>query len=633
MKKRILVILVLTFFVKCFSQESILLLMKEYETHSDLSKVTRKESLGHVYVLTRKEMDIMQAYTLADVLKGIPMFHQFPNRYGAYTLLNPGERAGISIKYRLYIDDHEVSSIHTSNPFLTFDHYPLDNINHIEIYYSMGSIAVSNEPAQVIIKMYTKKPERENSSNIRLSKDIRNSYSGNVVIAKQINDNESFLFMVDQSYFDYKSVHINNDMVSRDNTYRSVFFKYKFQDYIFETGYMAVHRDIFTGFSLDSVPDDGNLDSVDFYVYLTRYLLDDKSFKFHVSYDNQKREYTEDNKEGLLFPLKLFNQSNPPIMYSEKRTFDKYSLYIEKKINTRIHHALFGTFIRYYRQKGDKFHVLLKDMSLVKDLFYVKYFRNFSTYFEDIFTPFKNISLIGGVRLDNFKFSNTKTKNKFNYRIGFSTIVKNRLTLKGFISYSYLLPSMYLIENAKDFYLEPMNIKVLTGETKYKIDETSSISFIAQFYKARKHFDFDRVTNSFVNGKDKKFHVFSLLYRWEPDYFNTIEVNYWFTNQGDTSLSPPTGGFIKLFTEFKKIKIYNEITYKSDYKPLFYNFNSSFNYSFSITYHLPEDYYITLKGENLFGNGGRAVRAFPIGFPASYPVYDRKYIISINKIF
>ncbi|WP_457642764.1 TonB-dependent receptor plug domain-containing protein [Persephonella sp.] len=615
-------------------ENSILLLMKKYEQESDLSRKTRRETLGHYYIFTRKDLEIMQAHNLSDVLKSIPMFHFLPNRFGIYTLTNPGERAGISIKYRLYIDDIELSSIQTANPFLVYDHYPLDNINHIEIYYSMGAVSVSNEPAQVIIRMYTKKPERENSSKLRVTKDSRQGYTGNMVFSKLINEDESFLVMVDKSRFDFKSRNVSNGSVSRDEKLKAVYIKYSYHNLTFETGYTSVHRDIFTGFSLDAVPDAGKIDSADFFTYITGYFLSDSSLKINLSYDSQVREYYEQNKEGIFYPLTVYDLLNPIVFYNEKRTFEKYGFYAEKSYKTPENLLFIGAYLKYYRQKLDKALYRLSDGTFSTGLngFYVKNFRNYSVYIEDTYSLRENISFIGGMRLDTFKFYGSESQSKLNARLGLSSIF-DKLYLKGFFSRSYLLPSFYLLENAENNRLSPIDVRVVSGEAGYRFSRNSVLSFTAQFFKAKKHFDFDRTVNKIVNGQDKDFRVFSFLYRQELGLFNTLELNYWFTNQGDTSFSPPNGGYIKLFSELGRLKLYNELVYKTSYRPLFFRFDSSLMYSMSVSYQFDNDITVTFKGYNITGSSVKVARIFPVGMPVEYPAYDRRYTLTVSKVF
>ena len=52
-----------------FSDENIEMLLKQYRSESELSKITEKESAGLVNIFTRDDLEKMQAHTLLDVLK------------------------------------------------------------------------------------------------------------------------------------------------------------------------------------------------------------------------------------------------------------------------------------------------------------------------------------------------------------------------------------------------------------------------------------------------------------------------------------------------------------------------------------------------------------------------------------
>jgi len=81
----------------------------------------------------------MQAYTLSDVLRTLKLNQNLVNRFGVENMTNPGVYPGTPTSFRLYINNQEVSSVHTDNPFFMFDNYPLDHIDHIEIYIGAGS--------------------------------------------------------------------------------------------------------------------------------------------------------------------------------------------------------------------------------------------------------------------------------------------------------------------------------------------------------------------------------------------------------------------------------------------------------------------------------------------------------------
>jgi iron complex outermembrane receptor protein len=59
-----------------FGQEDISTLLSTYEESMDLTNKTRVESLGHYILITRKEIEMMQADKLSDILKSLKL-HTF----------------------------------------------------------------------------------------------------------------------------------------------------------------------------------------------------------------------------------------------------------------------------------------------------------------------------------------------------------------------------------------------------------------------------------------------------------------------------------------------------------------------------------------------------------------------------
>jgi iron complex outermembrane receptor protein len=59
---------------------------------------------------------------------------------------------------------------------LVWGDMPIEYIDHIEVYRGASSIEFGNEPGQVVIKLYTKKPEREEGGKLRLLADDKRSH-------------------------------------------------------------------------------------------------------------------------------------------------------------------------------------------------------------------------------------------------------------------------------------------------------------------------------------------------------------------------------------------------------------------------------------------------------------------------
>ncbi|WP_457625590.1 TonB-dependent receptor plug domain-containing protein [Persephonella sp.] len=610
--------------------EDILSLMKKYEEESDLSKKTKVESLGHVITFTRKDLELMQAYTLADVLKLVPLNNFLPNRYGVETLVNPGSPLTVSLVYRLYIDDHEVSSIHTYSPFLTYDRYPLDNIDHIEIYYSAGAIAVSNEPSQMIIKLYTKLPKRENASKVRVSVNTKKSYGFNFFSAKKINDYSCYLISFTKSYFRFPKPYINGNSISRNQSRKDLFIKYRYFDTRLEFSVADVKRGGFAGRSLDESPDHMAIDSLDGYLVLTQKL--ENSVKLTASYDYQNRKYEEENKAsdgGILVPDR-YNPLNPPVFYTEDLNFHKFSFSLDKKINRKRNNLYLGTFFRYYLQdvSDNKYRTETGEFDLKDTMFRVKYFYVWSFYVEDSFNINERNLIIAGLRYDKFKFYGQKSKNRLNGRIGLISFLNHSLMLKGFLSHYHVLPSMLTIEDSADKKLSPMPSTVFTGEAKYTFGK-NSVRLFYEYYRVKDIISYDKEKGGLINSdKSGNFHGYGFFFKREIGEYTNIEFNYWITDVGKDKYSPERGGYLRIAGDFDRFQIYSDIVYRGSYKLYGKHVRESLNLKVAATVALPKDWYLKIAGENLLNRGEKTALRNGV-----FNLYDRKISITVEKVF
>ncbi|SNZ07822.1 iron complex outermembrane recepter protein [Persephonella hydrogeniphila] len=610
--------------------ENILSLMKKYEEESDLSKKTKVESLGHLVTFTRKDLELMHAYTLADVLKLVPLNNFLPNKYGVESLINPGSPLSISLVYRLYIDDHEVSSIHTYSPFLTYDRYPLDNIDHIEIYYSAGAIAVSNEPSQMIIKMYTKLPRRENASKVRVSLGTDKSYGLNFFSAKRINDYSCYLISFSKSYFRFPKPYINGNHISRNQSRKDLFIKYRYFDTRVEFSASDVDRDGFAGRSLDESPEHISIDSLDSYIVLTQKF--DNSVKLTASYDYQNRKYDEENKAsdgGTLVPDR-YDPLNPPVSFTEDLNFHKFSFSLDKKINKEKNSLFMGTFLRYYIQDvtDNKYRTTTGEFDLKGDMFRVKHFYIWSFYAEDSFNINDKNLIIAGLRYDKFKFYGQKSKNRLNGRAGLISFVNRNFMLKGFLSHYHVLPSMIMIESSVNKRLSPMPSTVFTGEAKYTFGK-NSIRLFYEYYRVKNIISYDQTKGGMVNtGKSGNFHGYGFFFRREIGDYTNVELNYWITDVGKDKYSPERGGYLRIGGDFDRFQIYSDIVYRGSYKPYGRYVRESFDLKTAVSVTLPRDWYLKITGENLLNKGEKIALRNGV-FSINY----RKITVTVEKVF
>ncbi len=630
------IILFLTYSLVSYG-EDLRSLLKKYEEKADLSNKTKKESLGHLIVFTRKDLEIMQAYTLGDLLRSFPLTNFLLNSLGIKSMGLPGTAPSIPIIYRLYIDDHEVSSIHTSSPFLIYDNYPLDSIDHVEIYCSLGAISVSNQPSQMIIKMYTKDPKRENATRGRFSIDTKKGFTINFLEAKQLNRYSSFLLMLNRSYLNFSSPIVNNKKINRDQERTHFFLKYNYYDSILEISFSDVNRGIFSGFSADKSPDEGEMRSQDGFISFSQRLLKDRSLKIFMAYDFNNRKYREKNSAddgGILF-VPLIQPSDNIIYYRERRKLHKYSITTEKVFSTEKNKLLTGVFFKYHHQDPENIYAVYQsNIEKKDDIFTVNFYKSFSAYLENSFSITNKNLIIGGIRYDLHKYSHLRSHKKLNLRAGFVSFINEKLVFKGFFSKFNIIPSMYNLETAKNNYLEDIDVNVLTLEMRYT-RENSVLKFYYKRCNVKNAFTADPDTGELINKKDTdRFNVFSVRYIHSINLFNKLELNYWLTDKDlPQKFSPQKGGYIKILTEYKKFQMYNELTYRESYEPYGIKISERFDYNIALSYRFPYEWYVKIKGENLLNRAVKVGYMNVFGEKGSIPVYDRKITLTIEKTF
>ena len=617
-------------------------LLSRYESEADLSKYTKQESLGHVIVFTREDLDTMQANTLKDVLRVLPMFNYGPNKFGVLSLANAGERIRISTFYRLYINDHEISSIHTYSPFLTYDEYPLDNIDHIEVYFALGAISVSSEPSELIIKMYTKKPERENVSYFKGQIDSKKSYLGSFFSAKPVNDKLSYLFTATTQRIHYHHVYVKNQKINRDQLRYHAFLQINYKGARIDSAFSWVKRGSLSGFSADGQPEEGLLRSITGYVSYTNWFLSDKSLKFTLSYDRQYRKVYEINRAsdgGIFYPL--LRGTGIITKLDENNYMDKFAFSLDKTFTDKQNELLIGTFWRYYNRDLDSVKVSYNGLPerdeknnpvLQKRL--IEYFRIFSFYLENKYNFNPNNLLTVGARLDDFKFDKSKEKKKLNARLGYISRLKKVFTIKGFLSQSYMLPSMFEIEASANGKLENMEVLSYTLEGIYSKDK-NLIGLFAGRYEIQNPIIYDKTKGGLVN-TDKELSGTSFMFRFvhKFDLRNKLKIYGWycFSDKGKY-YSPRLGVSLQLFNNFRSWSIYNELIYKSPFDAYGTHIDDSWNYSFGITKSFKNGWNIAFKAENVFDNSFKAVYKPPLAQPIINSAYDRRFKITLQKVF
>ncbi|WP_457621340.1 TonB-dependent receptor plug domain-containing protein [Persephonella sp.] len=634
MKKSIIQISFCILFIVegAISQQTLTELLKEYRQASDYAQKTRIESLGHVIVFSREDIERMQAFTLADLLQYLKVGWVVPNRFGVESFAFQGTSTGISTFVRLYINDHEVSSVHTGSPFLTYDNYPLDHIDHVEIYYASGAIRLGDEPASVIIKLYTKKPERENAVTLRGSASNRMDSDVSFVDAREVKPNISYLIMLNKGYLNYETQFINNQPIYRNLWKNFVYFGLSYYKTFIELSFAKITRNIFQGLSLDAAPDEGKTKSMEYYLSLTHYFLNDRSLKVNLTFDGQHRDYYEKNSEGVFIPrvIDINDPTSIPIEYDEKVKLFKTTLNLIKEIKTDNNLLLTGFTIK------DK-HYHLDSRSYRTSSYYTEGIK-FIEFDREILTSLtledqynitdKNLIIIS-LRADKYFRKNEKDITDYMTKIGLISFLSSNYMIKTYIGRSYFPPTFLDYELSKGDLTQSKTYSTLVELIYRKL--RNKISIFAGYERIKDPIIPDYQKGYLVNGKDYSYSLVALEYSYKENNGLDISLGYsrTFSTMEKALLSKETG-YIRVTGKKERTSFYTELIYKKGFDVISIHIPDSYNLNAGISYLINENFSLKIKGINILNRGTKIPAISPVGDGNCYDSLDRKYFISFE---
>ncbi|WP_457641535.1 TonB-dependent receptor plug domain-containing protein [Persephonella sp.] len=624
--------IIFQFTEKIYAQQTLAELLKEYKEVADYAQKTRIESLGHVIVFTREDIENMQAEKLSDLLHYLKVGWGVPNRFGVENLSFQGTSTGISTFVRLYINDHEVSSVHTGSPFLTYDNYPLDHIDHVEIYYASGAIRLGDEPATVIIKLYTQKPERENAVTLRGTVSNTKSYDTSFVDAREVKSYLSYLIMLNKGYFNYDTQYINDQPVYRNLWKSYLYLGLNYYRTFLELSFAKINRNIFQGLSLDGAPEEGKTKSLEYYISITQYLLNDKSLKLNLTLDGQNRKYYEKNKEGILIP-RIINWNNTdtiPVEYREDIELHKYTLNLTKEFKSNNNLLLTGFTI-----KDKRYHINDREYKTSsyteKNVKFIEFDREtlLSFILEDQYNITDKNLIILSLKAD--KYFRKKEEDLFDYmaKIGFITFFNRNWMIKTYLGRAYFAPTFLDFEMSTDK-LKSSTTKSILAEIIYQ-NKNHYVSIFGGYQKAYDPILPDPSRGIIVNGDKQDYKAIAITYEYRINSYINLSTGY---SRTDTSLRPyllpKESGYIRVTGRKGKISYYTELIYRKSFNVRSIHIPDSYDLNGGISYLINDNFSLKIKGTNILNKGTR-IPVIPLtGTSSTYDSMDRKYFISLE---
>ena len=616
-----------------YAQENLSALLDSYKHESELSKITKQEEAGVLDIYTHHDLEVMQAKTFQDILRILPGFHLKRTPNNLTSLQKPTTPAIQLTSVRLYINDHDMSSSSFGSAFLIWGELPIEYIDHIEIYKGASSIEFGNETASIIIKMYTKTPQRVEGGKIRFYGDNYGSKNADAYFASTSNELSYFAYanINNIQRKKYYNIYNNENYTLKSNqSGHNLYANLQYKKWILELGSYYKKSDDFLGIGINRTPEGGDLNAHHNYIHLSKKFSN--KIKLQLSYDNASYDRTYIDPNGI-------HIANGPIINNYNIDFNDeiFSIILEKKIKSKKHSFLLGSF---YKKKKFSENGLFSNNQATYS--YANNYSNslnlYSVYAEYSYDYDIHTRLIASLKEDFFRYEKTiPSDNELAAKIG---VIKriNNFQIKAFVTDSYVPIAFYQLYNPDNIpyktnpNLKNMHLLVGTFSLKYTKNK-HSVKLIAAKSRLKDIVVYNRsLSYGYTNSSE---HVD--FTRFEVDYTYLFDLNNKFTfdtfygnNSKNVISSPEYGSIVQLFSKYKKFDIYNELVYKSPYKYLALSVGQSFNYTASLKYHYSKDFSLGLRGENIFNS---AYKQIYHKMQYAIPVTDQKIWFNLEYLF
>ncbi|AXH15385.1 TonB-dependent receptor [Malaciobacter mytili LMG 24559] len=622
-----------------FANTSIDSLLENYQDSSEESLKTVDENLGHVFIYSQKDIKLMQYTKLSDILKELPLLNYNQNRYGVPSISLPGSKTTVGGFVRFFINDHEISSVHTQSPFLSWGDLPLDIVDYIEVYYGESSFSLGNDTGIYFIRIYTKKAYKENGNTLQTDFSKRGSNEQSLIHSQVFENGWSYLAYVKNSNI-YDSDTYKNQTLQNNAKRRYLYFDINNDTTNINIGYADVKKDNFMGLSLDVVPNDGEIVSKDLFIDISKKFLADESLKASVSFDINEREYSEKNDQGIglvpVIDLTKMGQTLPK-EFKENLKFTKLQAHLSKTYEYENNSLLFGFNFsnKKYKVKNRKT-VNFLNQEIDQGKFHdFDQERVYSLLFQDKYNFNDNMTFITNAKIDRYQRSGyLEDTTEELYRVGLIYTPFENFGLKTFYTKTYLPPSFYNIDfvDKKDIYLDSQKYKIFSIEGVFTTEKSKS----RLKYNDVKIEDFVYLTPvGFVN-IDHTIKTKGLIFLYEYLFSNNkkLEFNYYTTKLSETLNNSNKGGYLKYMSKSGKFEYFTSLIYKNSYRYLDVRVPSSFDLSFGVTYNYTKDLSFSAKAMNVLDKSTQSL--YKDGFPGSdfaFEDYGRAFNISMKWVF
>lgn len=441
--------------INAFGDSSIEGLLNTIEKKSDLSEKTKLENSGFSTIYTRNDLDMMQVKYLSDIYK-YTMDGYRTSRYGLPDPLTYGPVPFSSSMIRVFIDDQEITTAMYGSGMVILGDLDLGFADHIEVYNLSTSFVYSSEPTSTLIRIFSKKADRDAGGSV---KGIVTSHGGSTQNVQYIGkENETdYLARISSSYDKRKEYETSKEDLDRDVKRYNLFTSIKDDTQSVLINASKTNKGGWVGPSADASLDTSKIESEDSHIGYSK-TFDD--IKFSLAYDGLK-----DHARYQDSPL--FYQKGVPINSIESKATSS-ALSAELKYNTTLgdHHIITGA---KYRYKMIKFDMMQMNGVDVPQDGHTRQSIG-SLFVEDSYAFADNIVGTLGAQSSNVDNNGGYENEDVQMLRAGITYTNDQWTSKSFIFHTesyiepYLIGSFYM----KSAYPEKMTLDSIAQEFKYE---------------------------------------------------------------------------------------------------------------------------------------------------------------------
>ncbi|MBK3332839.1 hypothetical protein GWK41_07135 [Persephonella atlantica] len=609
-----LLILQLSFFLYA-SGETLENLLSKYTDLTKLYKKTRQESEGHIILITREDIERLQAHRLSDILRSIRYFFLQRNHYGeeilSYATIYPLENSTV----RLFINDHEISAVFRKTPLPLWADVPLDFVEHIEIYQGESAVKFNNEVAGTIIKVYTKLPERENSGLLRGSVSTKKGYSADVYLGKETGESSAFSLFFGRE--DYRTGEYKYGVSDRQKNYYA-YTQFKIKKWNFESGLVVKSSGRFRGDTISQKPDYSDFNASHGYISLSKIISEELSLKLRIYGDKISSDsYQKGTGIIAVNPVQITSYWD--------RYVDSYKFGTDITGSKEFskHQISFGGKLQRtgYRLKDSR------DTGRITD----KNNEIYSSLFlEDVFniTPF--VGIIGGIKYEKINRDYGSDFNLLLWRAGIIYIHSSKSYAKLFVSKYYTPP--YFVEIYTNANLKKQKNQAFTFEMSGE-SSLGRFIFTGGYIKVEDSIMINPSDFSYYNASDTlKYKFFSVDYRKSLGGF-IFDAGYFHVKVNDKKYktAPSTGWVLRGSYKLDEFSGFLEFIYRGSYRFSSQKIKEGYELNGGFRIKVMKDSYLELKGYNIL-NTAQKIPAFKDP-DFKYYLEDRRFVLTFVKEF